>query len=213
MKKSGLLITFEGIDGCGKSIQVKELTKHLRQQGHEFIVLREPGGTKIAEKIRTILLEKSEEMVSPIAEFLLFSAARAQLTKQVIIPQLNQGKIVILDRFYDSSSAYQGYGRGIDLDFIDRVNRMATYGVEPDVTFFLDISLEEMAQRMKKSGGKLDRMEDQSRAFFEKVRKGYLELAKQNSERFHVLDGKRAINQISEEIWQIIKEKIAGVSR
>ncbi len=208
MEKSGFLITFEGIDGCGKSEQVRQLTRRLENKGIVYLTLREPGGTIIAEKIRSVLLDKTEEPMSPVAEFLLFSAARAQLTRQTIIPALNLGKVVILDRFFDSSTAYQGYGRGIDLKFIHHVNRMATQETEPDLTFFLDIDLEEMKKRKEKSGHALDRMEDQENEFFRRVREGYLELARANSERFRVIDGKRPIDQISEEIWHHVYQRI-----
>lgn len=208
MKKKGLLITFEGIDGCGKSVQVRELAARLDHEKRDYVILREPGGTTIAEKIRSILLEKSKESMSPVAEFLLFSAARAQLTEHVIIPELEKGKIVILDRFYDSSTAYQGYGRGIDLNFIEQVNKMATQGIEPDLTIFLDIPVDEMRRRMMKTGNKLDRMEDQDPEFFENVRAGYLKIAERNSERIHVLDGKSAIDILSNKIWKLVTERI-----
>ncbi|OQX84654.1 dTMP kinase [candidate division KSB1 bacterium 4484_87] len=212
MNKSGYLITFEGIDGCGKSVQVQRLTEKLDEKGFEYILLREPGGTLISEKIREVLLTKAEEPMTPLAEFLLFSAARAQLTNYTILPALKEGKIIILDRFFDSSTAYQGYGRGIDPDFIQRVNRMATSGTDPDLTFFLDIDLEEMKKRRKKSGKALDRMEDQALEFFNRVREGYQELARANSERFYIIDGKKSIDEISREIWQEIEQRILSAA-
>jgi len=208
MNKTGSLITFEGIDGCGKSVQVQQLIQRLKSKSIEYILLREPGGTIIAEKIREVLLTKTEETMTPVAEFLLFSAARAQLTRQTIIPALENGKIVILDRFFDSSTAYQGYGRGIELDFIQKVNRMATSETAPDLTFLLDIDLDEMKKRRELSGKILDRMEDQDYEFFRRVREGYLELAHSNSERFRVIDGKKPIDEISQEIWREIEQRI-----
>ncbi|NOZ63002.1 MAG: dTMP kinase [Calditrichaeota bacterium] len=212
MSKTGFLITFEGIDGCGKSVQVQRLTQKLKSKGIEYILLREPGGTIIAEKIREVLLAKAEEPMTPVAEFLLFSAARAQLTRQTIIPALEDGKIVILDRFFDSSAAYQGYGRGIELDFIHKVNRMASQRTDPDLTFLLDIDLTEMKKRRELAGKIPDRMEDQEHDFFSRVREGYLALARFNSERFCVIDGKKAIDEISREIWREIDHRILSAT-
>ncbi len=198
---TGKLITFEGIDLCGKSAQVDRLIANLESRQVPFILLREPGGTIIAEKIRQTLLTKEPEMMSPFTEYLLYSAARAQLVREKIIPSLEQGLLVICDRYYDSSTAYQGYGRNIDLETIDRINHFATQGIKPDMTFLIDIDLHEMERRKKLMNKKLDRMEDQSRSFFEKVRNGYLKIAAQESERFYIIDGKRTINLIAEEIW------------
>jgi len=199
---AGTLITFEGIDFCGKSVQIQQLTARLRRQKIPFRLFREPGGTIIAEKIRTTLLTKEKEEMSPITEYLLYSAARAQLVRHKILPSLQQGLLVICDRYYDSSTAYQGYGRNIDLDLIHRINQVATSGKRPDLTFLLDIDIQEMERRKKQSAKELDRLEDQKLVFFEKVRNGYLEIVKQESERFYVIDGTRTINSIAEEIWQ-----------
>lgn len=203
---TGKLITFEGIDLCGKSVQIDQLTTRLRQHQVPFILLREPGGTIIAEKIRDTLLTKENELMSPIAEYLLYSAARAQLVKEKIIPSLQQGLLVISDRYYDSSTAYQGYGRNIDLKIVDKINHFATSGIQPNLTFFIDIDLDEMERRKSLVNKKLDRMEDQHGTFFEKVRNGYLKIVKQQSERFYVIDGKRTINSIAEEIWIQVKK-------
>jgi dTMP kinase len=204
--KTGKLITFEGIDLCGKSAQIDRLVISLEEKQMPFILLREPGGTIIAEKIRATLLAKEPEMMSSVTEYLLYSAARAQVVKEKIIPSLAQGLLVICDRYYDSSTAYQGYGRNIDLNIVDQINHFATSGIKPDITFLIDIDLDEMERRKKLMNKKLDRMEDQDSGFFEKVRNGYLRIAGQESERFYVIDGKRTINLIAEEIWGQVKQ-------
>jgi dTMP kinase len=198
---SGQLITFEGIDFCGKSVQIDRLIARLKVNQIPFTLLREPGGTVIAEKIRDTLLTKEHEIMSPVTEFLLYSSARSQLVSEKIVPSLKQGLLVICDRYYDSSTAYQGYGRDIDLHIVHQINHFATNGIKTKVTFFIDIDIEEMEKRKKQANHKLDRMEDQQRTFFEKVRNGYLKIVKQESERFYVIDGKRTINSIAEEIW------------
>ncbi len=202
------LITFEGIDLCGKSAQVDRLIAHLESQKVSFILLREPGGTIIAEKIRRTLLTKEQEMMSPVAEYLLYSAARAQLVREKIVPSLKQGLLVICDRYYDSSTAYQGYGRNINLKIVNQINRFATNGIKPDRTFLIDIDLDEMERRKKLMNKNLDRMEDQDKRFFRKVRNGYLRIAAEESERFYVIDGKRTIHSIAEEIWGEVKRMI-----
>ena len=199
---SGKFITFEGIDCCGKSVQIDRLIATLEAKKVPFILLREPGGTIIAEKIRNTLLSKEKESMSPIAEYLLYSAARAQLVKEKIIPSLEQGHLIISDRYFDSSTAYQGYGRDINLKIVQQINQFATSGIKPDLTFLIDIDLDEMERRKKLMNKKLDRMEDQNRTFFEKVRNGYLKIAAHQSERFYVIDGKRTIDSIAKEIWE-----------
>jgi dTMP kinase len=198
---TGKLITFEGVDLCGKSAQIDRLVISLKKKQVPFILLREPGGTIIAEKIRATLLSKEQESMSPVTEYLLYSAARAQLVREKIIPSLEQGLLVLCDRYYDSSTAYQGYGRNIDLNIVHKINHFVTSGIKPDLTFLIDIDLDEMERRKKLMNKKLDRIEDQNRSFFEKVRNGYLKIAAQESERFYVIDGKRTINFIAEEIW------------
>jgi dTMP kinase len=199
---TGKLITFEGIDFCGKSVQVDQLTRKLHQQKIEYLLFREPGGTIIAEKIRETLLTKEQESMSPVTEYLLYSAARSQLVLRKIKPAIQQGILVICDRFFDSSTAYQGYGRDIDLNIVHQINQLATDGIKPDLTFFIDIDLDEMEKRKQQSHKKLDRMEQQGSAFFEKVRNGYLKIVKEESERFYLIDGKRTINLIADEVWE-----------
>jgi len=209
IKMPGILITFEGIDLCGKSAQMERLVDRLKTHHFPHLLLREPGGTIFSEKIRDILLTKEKEDMCAATEYLLFSAARAQMTRQKIIPALADGFIVVCDRYFDSSTAYQGYGRGIDLSLIERINHFASSGIKPDVTFLLDIDLEEMEKRKSQMSKKTDRMEDQAKDFFLKVRKGYLSLANQNQERFILIDGKKTIISIAEQVWKKVERVIA----
>jgi len=197
--KKGLFITFEGIDGSGKTTQVMEFIRRLKNDSVPFLLFREPGGTKIGEKVREILLDKSNTGMRPITELLLYSASRYQLTYQSIIPALETGKIVICDRFYDSTTAYQGYARGIDLSFIERLNSVATESLVPDLTFFLDISLLEREKRIRDKD--LDRLEQEDIEFQKRVREGFFTIAKKEPERVVIIDGSRLSEEISNEIW------------
>ncbi|CUS97118.1 dTMP kinase [Candidatus Chrysopegis kryptomonas] len=208
-----MLITFEGVDLCGKTTQAEILIKRLKDLGYDVVFVREPGGTKISEMIRDILLDLRNLEMDSITELFLFSASRAQLVKEIILPALNSGKIVICDRFYDSTLAYQGYGRGIDIEKIKVINELASSGLVPDVTFLIDIPVDEIYRRKSKvieTGGvknSTDRMESSGVEFYERVRRGYLEIAKM-SERFVVIDGTMGIDEISEKIWSIVFEKL-----
>lgn len=173
----GLFVTFEGIDGSGKSTQVSALRKSLEDKGTEVIVIREPGATLIGEKIRSILLDKAHSKMSSETELLLYEAARAQIVYEVIRPALQAGKVVICDRFYDSTVAYQGYARGLSLESIDFLNQLATGGLEPDLTFLMDLPAKDAWERMDVREGAQDRLELEGFSFMEKVRAGYLELA------------------------------------
>ena len=202
----GIFITFEGIDGCGKSTQCELLKDYLKESGKDFIFVREPGGTVIGERIREILLDKKNTQMTARTELLLFEAARAQITDEVIRPALEEGKTVICDRFFDSSSAYQGMARGMGMDFVAGLNMAATGGLEPDVTFFFDISAEEALERRGKRGEASDRIELAGLRFQEDVRKGYLELAKNSDGRIVTIDATLGI----EEIFGIVKEALEG---
>ncbi len=199
----GILITFEGIDGSGKTTQINELIHRLDQRNIEYQLFREPGGTRIGEKIRDILLDKDHSNMLPITELLLYSASRYQLTMRSIIPALNAGKVVICDRFYDSTTAYQGYGRGIDIEFIKRLNAVATKSLIPDKTFILDVSLEERLQRLGEKN--LDRLEQEAIAFHKKVREGFIAMAQEEPERMILIDGNRPSGEISKDIWNYVK--------
>ena len=204
----GIFITFEGIDGCGKSTQCELLKNYLEGIGKEFIFVREPGGTVIGERIREILLDKKNTQMTARTELLLFEAARAQITDEVIRPALDEGKIVLCDRFFDSSSAYQGMARGMGMDFVAGLNMAATGGIQPDITFFFDISAEEALERRGKRGEASDRIELAGLKFQEDVRKGYLELASGSEGRIVTIDATLGIDEIFEQIKDTLEGKI-----
>lgn len=203
----GVFITFEGIDGCGKSTQLALLKEELDKEGLEYIEVREPGGTVVGEKIRNILLDKKNDSMTRMAELLLFEAARAQITEEVIVPALTRGTHVICDRFYDSTSAYQGYANKMGRDLTDFLNLKATNDTRPDITFLLDID-PEAAYKRRAVRGEEDRIELMGLSYQEKVREGYLELAR-SEERIRVVDASLTPEAIYEEIrkqvWDLIR--------
>lgn len=207
-----MFITFEGIDLSGKSTQCKLLGEYLVKKGHKVISLREPGGTRISERIREILLDRKSDGIVPLAEFFLYSAARAQLVQQTIKPALEAGQIVVCDRFADSSTAYQGFARGIGIEEVESINAIATDGIEPDITFFIDISVEESLKRLMIAGKLKDRMEAEGQRFFNLVREGYLQLATKHNDcengRFKILNGHDDISTIQRRIQEIIDRKL-----
>jgi dTMP kinase len=196
-----MLITFEGLDFSGKSTQVRLLSERLSQKNFNVLVLREPGGTEIGEKIRSILLDKKSSGMTDSSELFLFSASRAQLVEEVVKPALEGNLIVICDRFYDSTTAYQGWGRGLMKEAIAAIHQLATSGVVPDLTFFLDLPLSEVEKRMQRSKSGKDRMESNGQGFYEKVREGYLHLARQEK-RFVIIDAMQSVETIQDTIWQ-----------
>ena len=181
----GKLITFEGVDGSGKSTQIKLLSKTLNNKGIKNIIIREPGGTSVSEKIRDILLDKNNN-INKYTETLLFLSSRSQLVNEIIIPALNNGLIVLCDRYIDSTVAYQGYGRGLNISKINTLNDLAINNIYPDLTFIFDIdvnvSLDRISLKLK------DRMEQVDEDFIIKVKKGYLEIAEKNNDRCFVLN-------------------------
>lgn len=184
----GIFVTFEGGEGCGKTSQVELFRRFLAGKGLPHRVTREPGGTLLGEAVRRVLLEPRGEPVDPVAEALLFAACRAQLVREVIRPALEGGLVVVCDRFVDSSLAYQGYGLGVDLDFLGEINRVATQGLSPDLTFLLDMDVGAAAARAAARDGSPDRIAARDAGFHERVRAGYLRLADMQPERFCVLD-------------------------
>ncbi|NMW17579.1 MAG: dTMP kinase [Chlorobiaceae bacterium] len=209
-----MLISFEGIDGAGKTTQINKLVTYLNSRNQEVLTLREPGGTEVAEKIRTILLESRQE-ISPIGELLLFSASRTELVQQVIIPALAVGKTVILDRFFDSTTAYQGYGRGIDLLLLQSIISISTCDTVPDITIYLDIEAEKALNRIfaKTSipltfeNDEPDRMERSGLEFYRNVRQGYLDLITRNKERFICIDALLPEATIHRQIIAFLEER------
>jgi dTMP kinase len=199
-----LFITFEGEEGSGKSYQAEELRIWLSTQGIPVILTHEPGGTELGEKISDLVKWAQEADISPMTELLLFNASRAQHVKEVIRPALNEGKVVICDRFDDSTTAYQSFGRDLDLEMVKKINTTATGGLQPDLTILLDISVEDGLAR--KSGEKLDRFEKENLEFHKKVREGYLKLADEEPDRWLVIDAMQSREEISEIIQDRIKK-------
>lgn len=207
----GLFITFEGIDGCGKSTQIKTLFNSLLDSGYPVVLTREPGGTLISEKIRSIILDIDNEGMSNRCELLLYLAARAEHVDKKIVPEMKKGKIVLSDRFEEATFAYQGFGREVDLDIIMPLNTYATSGIIPDITFIFDISLEESEKRFNESGKARDRIESGDKLFFERIRKGYQDQAYMNPNRIILLNGNlpRDIiaNMVLKKVLQVINDK------
>lgn len=198
-----MFITFEGIDGSGKSTQIHLLKSYLSKKGIECHIFREPGGTEISERVRSLLLHDIEEM-DPVTELLLFSSARSQLIAEKVIPLLNKDATVILDRFYDSTVAYQGYGRqSASLEDIKQLNRIAAHGLVPDLTIYMKLSTED-AERRTFSNSK-DRMEKAGRAFFERVAQGFDELSKEEV-RFKIVDAARDKSMVHKDVVSHVKE-------
>ncbi len=201
--KKGIFITFEGTEGGGKTTQILKMKKYLEFCGRKVLMLREPGGTRVSEAIREIILNKDYTEMAPSAELLLYLAARAQIMNEKILPALKKGMVVICDRFEDSTMAYQGYGRGFSLKAIQQVSQLFVRDcIQPDLTILLDID----PARGLKRGGRHDRMERQSLKFHRKVRKGFLDLARKNRKRFHVLDATLSIEENAEEIKGILQK-------
>jgi dTMP kinase len=195
-----MFISFEGIDFCGKSTQIKLLHQYLENRGNIVKIIREPGGTEISEQVRTILLSKKNNLMTLETEILLFSASRSQLVREKLRPYLDKGYYVISDRFHDSTTAYQGYGRGIPFDTVKHIHQISIGDTIPSITFLIDIPVDEAARRMGFiSNTELDRIEVSKKTFFENVRNGYLEMAR-NEERFRVINGLLSIESIHEKI-------------
>lgn len=201
--EKGLFITFEGTDGCGKTTQIKMLKDYYEKQGRTVLLTREPGAKGLGTKLREILLNYDGE-VSPVCESFLFLADRAQHIDTIIKPAIKRGEIVLCDRHTDSTVAYQGYGRELDIKQIKMLNNIATSGLKPDLTFIFDIDIETGQKRVGKNK---DRMESAGIEFFKRVRNGYLEIAKQEPERVKVLDGTKSIDTIHNELIKILQTK------
>ena len=201
-----LFISFEGIDGCGKSTQVKMLLERLNQAGIDSTLVREPGGPQISEEIREVLLKNRDDTMADRTETLLMTASRAQLTHDIIIPSQEKGKFVIADRFADSTLAYQGGGRGLNLDWLIKLNEFATFGVRPDLTFFIDVTAEVGARRRLTVHP--DRLENVGHDFQEKVRNQYLKLVKLFPDRFITLDGMESPDVIHTRIWSVVNKRM-----
>ncbi|MDD5082480.1 MAG: dTMP kinase [Dehalococcoidales bacterium] len=200
----GLFITFEGGEGSGKSFQARKLTKRLQELALPVVLTYEPGGTPLGNKIRLWLKRVDKFEVSPLTELMLFDASRAQLVNQVIKPNLEMGKIVICDRYTDSTLAYQGYGRGLNLEMISTINNAATLGLIPDLTVLLDIAVE--AGLARKKNRKQDRFEREALAFHQRVREGYLKLAAEEPQRWLVVDTSQSKEETAGAIWHRVTQ-------
>jgi dTMP kinase len=205
MGRKGKFITFEGGEGSGKSTHIERLAARLRQDGHQVLLAREPGGTEVGEQIRHIL-QYSKQSAAMIAEteLLLFSASRAQLVREIILPALDEGRLVLCDRFFDSTTVYQGVGRRIDPRAVAEINRIAVGACRPDLTLVIDLDPRTGLERAR--GRELfDRMENQSLEFYERVRQGYLDLAKREPQRVKVVDGGQDVKIVGQQIWSLVK--------
>jgi len=203
-----LFITLEGPDGSGKTRQASLLAKRLRTLGHDVLLTREPGGTEIGEQIRQVLMSLDNTLMDPRTEFLLFSASRAQHVSERIRPHLEHGGIVICDRYFDASLAYQGYGHRLDLDSLRTITSFATQDLTPDLTLLLDLPVEKGLQR-REQGGNWNRLDAYDLEFHRRVRQGYLALAESQPQRWIVIDGLQHVDQVHAEIQQAVETKLA----
>lgn len=208
-----LFVTFEGIEGCGKTTQLRLLARSLEEQGRRVLMTREPGGCPIADKIRGILLDAGNLEMNPTAELLLYAAARAQHVAEVVKPALNEGRIVLCDRFTDATLAYQGYGRGLDLSIISELNMIAAASLKPQLTLLLDCPVETglsraVARINAAAGPREERFELESAQFHRRVKDGYLKLAAAEPERFIIIDGSGNIEQVAENVKKAVLSRV-----
>jgi dTMP kinase len=205
-----LFITLEGPDGCGKSTQAKLLTEWLKVQGYPVLLTREPGGTAIGDQVRRVLMSLENRTMNPRTEFLLFSASRTQLVHEVIQPHLESGGVIVSDRFYDSSLAYQGYGHGLDESTLRIITRFVTSGLTPDLTILLDLPARVGLTR-RRDGGNWNRLDDYDLEFHERARLGYLTLAAAEPNRWQTIEADRPIEQLQSEIQEVVEPLLARV--
>jgi dTMP kinase len=205
-RRRGLFINFEGPDGCGKSTQMHILAERLRAEGRMVVETAEPGGTRIGEQIRRILLDSANQELCPVAELLLYFASRAQNVDELILPSLGEGAVVLTDRFTDSSMAYQGFGRGLGEAAVASLDKIACRGLRPEITILIDIDPETSLARAKqrKLSDTETRMDDQALEFHRKVRAAYLHMAGLEPRRFRVIDGRASIEKVAAEVWDAV---------
>lgn len=203
--KRGVFISFEGIEGSGKTTQARLLKEHLERKAYKVILTKEPGGSRIGEKIKDILLSPQHREIDEITELLLYFAGRRQHIKELILPSLEKGITIITDRFIDSTRAYQGYARGIDLDFIDSLNKVASMGIMPDLTILLDIDVDTGLKR-NRGANKVDRLELEDIEFHKRVKEGYSALAETWPERIKVIDASKGIEETHNRIVEVVEE-------
>ncbi len=200
-------ISLEGPDGCGKTTQAKRLAESLKVAGHRVLLTREPGGTAIGDQIRRVLMSLDNRRMAPRTEFLLFTSSRAQLVHEVIRPHLDDGGLVVSDRFYDSSFAYQGHGHGLNLEALKRITAFAIDGLAPNLTVLLDIPIAVGLAR-RKDGGNWNRLDDYDLDFHERVRQGYLSLAESEPDRWVVVDADQSPNRVEDEVRRIVDARL-----
>ena len=210
MARRGLFITFEGVEGTGKSTQIRRLAANLKREGVSVLVTREPGGTPISERIREVLLERQHHKMVSTTELLLYAAARSQHVAQCIAPALAEGQIVISDRFGDAMVAYQGHGRGLDLELIHHLNRVATDGLVPDLTIVLDVPVKVGRERARRRRRALDRLELEDFEFHQRVREGYLTIAKEEPHRVRVIHSEQNFKLVRDEIRELVTRHITS---
>jgi dTMP kinase len=203
-----MFVTFEGSEGSGKSTQILLLADYLRDRGHDILTTREPGGTAIGEQVRSCLHDVANDLMTPAAEVLLYSASRAQLVSEVIRPALDAGRIVLSDRYADSTLAYQGYGRQLDLNTLRTITDFATGGLRPDLSLFLDVNVRAGIERRTVGGDELNRMDLQTLAFYERVRAGYLRMVAVDPGRWHVVDANRSVEVIQEDVRRVVESRL-----
>lgn len=201
----GLFLTFEGMDGSGKTTQMKRLAERLRACGRTVLETAEPGGTPIGQQIRRILLDPANGALAPAAELLLYFAARAQNVEQWIVPALDAGQIVLSDRFTDSTLVYQGVGRGLGEEAVRTLHRIGCHGLQPDLTLFLDIDWETSLHRARNRKEGADRMEGQAAAFYQRVRGAYASLAAAESNRIRVIDARDDVEAVAGRVWKVVE--------
>jgi dTMP kinase len=207
----GIFITLEGPDGSGKTTQAHLLAEWLRDQGHDVLLTREPGGSDIGDQIRRVLHDSANTTMDARTEFLLYSASRAQHVSQLILPSLAAGKVVVSDRYADSSLAYQGHGRGLDLDLLQAITTFATQGLTPDLTLYFDITAGEGLQRRLLSGEAWNRMDAEALAFHRRVRAGYLELAGAEPDRWEIIDANRPIGEVQQDVRDVVEARLEAI--
>jgi dTMP kinase len=205
-----LFVTFEGVEGCGKTTQIKLLAEALAARNGNVLSLREPGGTSIGDQIRAVLHDLRNHDMQPRAEILLYNAARAQIVEQRIKPHLAAGGIVLCDRFADSTIAYQGYGRGLNLADVRHIVAFATQNLKPDLTLYLDIDVEAGLARRRTSGGEWNRMDDQTLDFYRRVHTGYVALMAEEPQRWVSIDAAREVSEVQREILDVVQSRIVS---
>ncbi len=207
-----MFITFEGPEGSGKTSQIQLLVKFLQERGYRVLTTREPGGTRIGDQIRACLHDVTNTEMTPVAEVLLYAASRAQLVREVIQPALVAGQMVLCDRFYDSTMAYQGYGRTLDRDALRQITRFATGGLKPDLTILLDIDVERGLARRVANAAEMNRLDLEQVSFHQRVRQGYHALVQQDPTRWLVVDADRPVDVVQAELRRLVATRLTKVS-